>query len=326
MDTRTIESLASSAVNSSLFFWWVATLRCSKDYWWCCQQKGDCLDPRIVKVWNDFGDIFSYECFMHWWQDRGPKLFDSPQEEMKLKDLGFGVVLLDQAEIVKPKLDTIYLAIPKFLNTLQAQTILFEAWQSARVRGEHYTVSAKYQLAKLGLRSMKTIIPAYKSMMLNISVNCSLKTNKLNKWGDFEKGLHLNVSPNQKILDRDNSKVRAEKRNTVRNAFRKTLDSFNSLIGNVEVGVFPSKDPVQVCERWRPDQQQQLEQAVAQGQWHSEGWAKKEMAYMLPGIEIYQGHDHPHETFQILDHFSSLGTPFLEPKRKKTFAIRKIQS
>jgi hypothetical protein len=44
------------------------------------------------------------------------------------------------------------------------------------------------------------------------------------------------------------------------------------------------------------------------------------MAYMLPGIEIYQGQDQPHETFQTLDHFSSLGTPFLEPKRKKIFA------
>jgi len=161
-------------------------------------------------------------------------------------------------------------------------------------------------------------------MMLNISVNYSLKTNKLNKWGDFEKGLHLNVSPNQKILDRDNANVRAEKRNTVRNAFRKTLDSFSSLIGNVEVGVFPSKDPVQICERWRPDQQQQLEQAVALGKWHSEGWAKREMAYMLPGIEIYQGHDHSHETFQILDHFSSLGTPFLNPSARRSLQIENL--
>lgn len=317
MDRRTIESLASSSINASLFFWWIAILRCSKDYWWCCEQNGSCLDPRLVNVWENFGDIYKYDCFMHWWQDRGPRLFDSPQVEMKLKNLGFGLCFLAMDEIVNPQADMIYLAIPKYLNTLEAQSILYEAWQLARVRGEHYTVNAKYQLFNLGLRGLKTIIPAYKSMMLSIFVNHCTKDFRLSKWRDFEMGLHLNVSPNQKILDRDNLKVRAEKRNTVRNAFRKTIESFHRLIGNVEIGVFPSKEPVATLPRWTTKQQRLLNEAVTLGRWHSEDWAKREMAYMLPDQEIHPGQDHPHEIFQILEIFGGIDTPFLEPKRKR---------
>jgi hypothetical protein len=254
---------------------------------------------------------------MHWWQDRGPRLFDSPQIEMKLKDLGSGVKYLMPTEVMNPQPKMVYLAIPEYINSVQAQSILYEAWQLARVRGKHYTVSAKYQLVKLALRRKKTIIPAYKSMMLSVSVLNSSVSSKINRWRDLEMGIYLNVSPKQKINQRDNLAVRSSKRNSVRNAFRKTLESFNSLIGNVEIGIFPSKDPVEARVRWTMKQQRLLDDAVAAGKWHSEDWAKREMAYMLPDKELLEGQDQLNETFQILDHFSSLDTPFLETKRKK---------
>ena len=319
MDMPTTNNLASSAINSSLYFWWVAFLRCSKDYWWCCHENGNCLDPRLVRVWNDFGDIFKYECFMHWWQDRGPKLFDSPQIEMKfLKHLGFGLQLLLPEDLTQNHPEMICLAIPKYLDTLIAQTIIFEAWQLARVRGEHYTVNAKYQLFDLILRSKKTIIPAYKSLMLNVSVENSSLADKLNHWGDFEMGQHLNLSPKDQLRNSDTMERRREKQNSVRNIFRQNKLSAADFIANVEVGIFPCKDPVEPCVRWNTDQQLALDQSLAQGQWHSGGWAKKEMAYMLPDKEICNGLGDPHETFQILEHFSDLGTPFLKTKREKS--------
>ncbi|NCZ60905.1 MAG: hypothetical protein EBX71_12410, partial [Betaproteobacteria bacterium] len=56
---------------ASAYFWWVAFLRASPDYWWICQEKGNCLDPRLVQVWRDFGDLYRYETFSEWWQERG---------------------------------------------------------------------------------------------------------------------------------------------------------------------------------------------------------------------------------------------------------------
>ena len=58
--------------SSSLHFWWLAMLRCSKDYWWICQQGGRCADPRLVRIWEQFGDIHApggvlatYTCSHH---------------------------------------------------------------------------------------------------------------------------------------------------------------------------------------------------------------------------------------------------------------------
>jgi hypothetical protein len=54
MDTPIHAVQVTSALSSSLYFWWLAYLRCSKDYWWCCQQKGCCEDERLVNVYKIF--------------------------------------------------------------------------------------------------------------------------------------------------------------------------------------------------------------------------------------------------------------------------------
>ena len=101
MDMPTRRPLAEVEITASLYFWWLAFLRCSKDYWWCCQQNGECQDSRLVKVWEDFGDIFKYQCFMHWWQENGSCLFDSPQIEIEfIKQLGAGLELLLKSDLV----------------------------------------------------------------------------------------------------------------------------------------------------------------------------------------------------------------------------------
>ena len=201
MDMTTRRPLAEVEITASLYFWWLAFLRCSKDYWWCCQQNGECQDPRLVKVWEDFGDIFKYQCFMHWWQENGSKLFDSPQIEIEfIKKLGAGLELLFKSDLVIARPGMICIAIPEYLDNAQAQTIIWEAWQLARVRGKHYDVDAKYQLFNLCLRSKKTIIRSYKSLALAISVEHSASNEPINKWGDFEMGRYLNVSPKNKIL------------------------------------------------------------------------------------------------------------------------------
>jgi len=39
------------------------------------KEEGRCLDPRLVQIWRDFGDLYRYETFTHWWVDRGEALF-----------------------------------------------------------------------------------------------------------------------------------------------------------------------------------------------------------------------------------------------------------
>ena len=316
MDMTTRRPLAEVEITASLYFWWLAFLRCSKDYWWCCQQNGECQDPRLVKVWEDFGDIFKYQCFMHWWQENGSKLFDSPQIEIEfIKKLGAGLELLFKSDLVIARPGMICIAIPEYLDSVAAQTIIWQAWQLARVRGKHYDVDAKYQLFDLCLRSKKTIIRSYKSLALAISVEHSSSNEPINKWGDFEMGRCLNVSPKNKILKTDTTQVSAEKRNAVRNILSQTMDSAMELIVNVEIGRFPCKEPVQPCPRWSKSQQIALDQAVKSGQWHSSSWLEREHAFLLPNEPIFSDDQHDTCAEQILQHIDGLNVSFLAPKR-----------
>jgi len=316
MDMPTRRPLAEVEITASLYFWWLAFLRSSKDYWWCCQQNGECQDPRLVKVWEDFGDIFKYQCFMHWWQENGSKLFDSPQIEIEfIKKLGAGLELLFKSDLVIARPGMICIAIPEYLDNVAAQTIIWEAWQLARVRGKHYDVDAKYQLFNLCLRSKKTIIRSYKSLALAISVEHSASNEPINKWGDFEMGRYLNVSPKNKILKTDTTQFSAEKRNAVRNILSQTMDSAMELIANVEIGRFPCKEPVKPCPRWSKSQKIALDKAVNSGQWHSSSWLEKEHAFLMPNEAIFSGDQHYTCAEQILHHIDGLNVSFLTPKR-----------
>jgi hypothetical protein len=316
MDMLTVRPRAEIEITASLYFWWLAFLRCSKDYWWICQQRGDCQDTRLVKVWEDFGDIFKYQCFMHWWQENGAKLFDSPQMEIEfIKRLGAGLELLLKSDLVVSRPGMICIAIPEYLDTSQAQMIIWEAWQLACVRGKHYELDAKYQLFNLCLRSKKTIIRSYKCLALSVGVEHSANNEPIHKWGDFEMGRYLNVSPKNRILKNDSTQKSAEKRNAVRNIFSQTMDSARELIANVEIGKFPCKDPVESCSRWSRSQQSALDHAVSQGQWHSNSWLEKEHDFLLPNESIFPGRPHDTSAEQIMQHIDGLKVSFLTPKR-----------
>ena len=125
MDMPTRRPLAHAEITASLYFWWLAFLRCSRDYWWCCQQRGQCQDDRLVRVWEDFGDVFRYPCLMHWWQEHGAKLFDLPRLDMRLnKYLASGLELLIHSDLVIARPDMVCMAIPLYLDTEVARTAI----------------------------------------------------------------------------------------------------------------------------------------------------------------------------------------------------------
>jgi len=63
LDTPNHALRSNDLLASSLHFWWVAFLRSSKDFWWICQQNGKCHDERLIKIWEDFGDLYQYNSF-----------------------------------------------------------------------------------------------------------------------------------------------------------------------------------------------------------------------------------------------------------------------
>lgn len=316
MDMPVQKPLTESVITASLYFWWLAFLRSSKDYWWCCQQEGRCLDPRLVKVWQDFGDIFKYQCFMHWWQENGPKLFDSPQIEMQFdKYLESGMELLLAGDLLVARPDKLCIAIPLHLDEIIFIEAISQAWQIARIRGKHYDKDIKYRLFKLDLKGRKTIVPAYRAMVLNVCVQTCPPQEKIQKWGCFEMGQHLNLSPNSKITKSDSPENRRRKQNLVRTSFCQSKKTAAELIANVEIGKFPCKDFVAECERWTPAQQKSLDSAVRQGLWQPSNWAEQEFVFMLPNHAVHANLQTETKSVDILDSFASVEASFLKPKR-----------
>ena len=180
MDTPNMALRTSQLISSSLHFWWVAFLRCSKDYWWICQQKGNCLDSRLVKVWQDFGDVFQYNSLMHWWQDRGTGLFDSPQVEMDFVEyLVSGMLVLKRKDLVHPHKGKICIAIPLDLDRKKMLAAVEAVFKIANVRGAHYDQDAKYQLIYTDPRTLRKLIPAYCTWALKLCVEQSQSSNPI---------------------------------------------------------------------------------------------------------------------------------------------------
>ena len=149
--------------STSLYFWWLAMLRCSKDYWWICRQGGRCEDARLVRIWELFGDIYTAGSVLPWWQTRGTNLFDSPQVEMEFVTRLIGqLVLVTEINLAKAMPDMLCLAIPKQMTSQDLLLTIAQAWDLARVRGEHYNKGAPFKLSSVANKSAALVISAYR--------------------------------------------------------------------------------------------------------------------------------------------------------------------
>ena len=274
------------------------------------------MDERMFHVWEDFGDVFRYQCFMHWWQENGVKLFDSPQMEIHFnKYLASGLELLINSDLVVARPGMVCIAIPVYLDTEIARNVIWDAWEMGRVRGTHYDKDAKYQLFKLNLKGRKTIVPAYRAWALNICVQKCADTDELKHWGSFEMGRHLNLSPRNQIRDKDTLENRRRKQNLLRTTFWQSKKTAADLIANVEIGKFPCKSKVVECQRWTLAQQVSMNKAIDDGQWQPSNWMDQEYSFMLPDEAAHANRGSRPKAIYILDDFGAVDTPFLAPKR-----------
>ena len=313
--------------STSLYFWWLALLRCSKDYWWICKQGGNCQDARLVRIWEQFGDIHTAGSVLPWWQTRGTNLFDSPQVEMEfVTRLIGGLVLVSDKNLAKAIPEMICLAIPKQMASQDLMLSIAQAWDLARVRGGHFNKGATFKLSSVANKSAALVISAYRLSLLQVVVNNTVRGDEMYQWGSYEMGLHLRISPKSKPRNQDTLASARKKQANIRTIYSQHKKAAADLIANVEIGIFPSKEPVPYVRRWTERQQCELDHAVQSGVWQNAGWLQKEHAFMLPQSSFWQdGADRltaREQAMGMIDDFSQLRTSFLEPKRKRTANFR----
>jgi len=284
VDTPNHALRSNDLLASSLHFWWVAFLRSSKDFWWICQQNGKCHDERLIKIWEDFGDLYKYENFSQWWIAKGTKLFDSPQIEMDLvKVLSAGVELLLSADLKRSKPGKICLAIPLNIKVSTANEILTKLFETARLRGKHYDKDAKYQILKGGNeKCYHSIKPAYLTNALRVCIDHSTSGDSFSRWGNYQMSKFLELCPQHHPRDGDSVARIKKKQKAMRTKNSQAYGMATKLIANVEIGRFPSSTKVESSIRWTADQQKALDEAVGDGQWQSANWFEQEHDFMLP--------------------------------------------
>ena len=284
MDTPNLTLRSNDLLASSLHFWWVAFLRSSRDFWWICQQKGKCLDERLVKIWEDFGDLYQYKTFPEWWIKKGTKLFDSPQIEMDLvKALTAGLELLLKTDLKIQKPGMVCVAIPMHLDPKTIREAIFKLFTTARLRGVHFDQDAKYQIIKSGNRkAYKSIKPAYLTNALNVCIDHSTDADQIKRWGTYQVSKFLELCPQHHPKAGESIIKVKSKQKAMRTKSSQAHSMAAKLIANVEIGRFPSCSDVPTKARWTPSQEADMETAISLGQWQKASWFESEHSFMLP--------------------------------------------
>lgn len=284
MDAPNLAQRSNDLLASSLHFWWVAFLRSSKDFWWICQQKGKCMDERLVKIWEDFGDLYQYRSFPEWWIKKGTKLFDSPQIEMDLvKALTSGLELLVKKDLKIQKPGMVCLAIPMHLDPKSISDAIFKLFTTARLRGAHFDQDAKYQIMKSGnCKAYKSIKPAYLTNALNVCIDHSTEVDQINRWGTYQVSKFLELCPQHHPKAGESIIKTKSKQKAMRTKSSQAYSMAAKLIANVEIGRFPSCSDVPMKARWTPSQEADLQTAINTGQWQKASWFESEHSFMLP--------------------------------------------
>ena len=308
MDTPNHALYSNDLLASSLHFWWIAFLRSSKDFWWICQQKGKCLDERLIKIWEDFGDLYQYDSFTEWWVKKGTKLFDSPQIEMELvKALTSGLELLLKTDLKKQKPGMVCLAIPTHLDPKTVSKAVLKLFTTARLRGAHYDQDARYQIIKSGnKKAYKSIKPAYLTNALNVCIDHSTDTDPINRWGTYQVSKFLELCPQHHPKAGDSITKTKSKQKAMRTKSSQASSMAAKLIANVEIGRFPSCSDVPTRARWTPSQEADLKSAISLGQWQKASWFESEHLFMLPEHHVSDTQFDGHKQLRCLDLLSDM--------------------
>ncbi len=245
---------------------WRDYLRISKDYWWVCQQKGNTLDEDLRKMWEDFGDVYSLN-FNDWWRNNGRQLFSEQVRLPAVKQVN------SELSNLSPNYQqNLIVEIPLNLTerTISRQLLAIVRAQANR---EVKRVShAKRPLNKLvGIRK-QVLKTAHEIWSLNHLVQLAKQDGStigapFNKMTTHQMGVGFRLVRNCMPKAGDGIIFGRKKRNGMKVAVSRMLARADALIANAEIGKFPSFEKVEPRQRWTEQQQKELDDAVARGEW-----------------------------------------------------------
>ena len=260
----------------SQLFWWIAYLRLSEDYWWCCQQRGDTQDLQLQNIYQRFGDIYAFDRLDQWWAVNAQRLFGQMETHCRSGD---PVIVVQSADLTHQlDLGGLIVRIPDGLSTdsalVQLKLLLDKNLVSKRLGRQ----SPLFQLLDYPTKSRRRLLTAYQTWCLSKLVRQSHDC----RWRLYEIGVSLRLSP-RNLPDKTDSQQRARfKQSCTRVTTQQNLADAALLIANVELGRFPGKAAVTATPRWSVAQQRDLEAARRDCLRFRPDWLVREFEFLDP--------------------------------------------
>ncbi len=252
----------------SPYRWWFESLRCSKDYWWVCKQRGKTLDPDLKRVYQAFGDVFA-QSFAHWFIYTGYALFQEQVAPPKIERFDDRTV----RDFLHSS-NRIFLSVP---IDISEKTLKKQFLEIVRELGKRQIRSgdAQFKLLKVkGIRlkvlEMALRVWHMRSTLEQERVQHSEESDTLNK-NLYDIGAELGISPQHKRRVGEPIATRILKERVMRVAVIRMTNRAEALIANAEIGQFPSYEKIKPTKRWTAEQAKALDKAIAEGKWKSPG-------------------------------------------------------
>lgn len=230
-----------------------------------CKEQGNTLDPELKRVYESFGDDH-LRGFSNWWmfaaRDNFREQFDPPKVSLIQRN----------AQLSRDELDDdkwMVIRVPLNLKEEKLVDDFVQILRSHPDRVYHREQTAKFPVLK------------YKNIHEEVLGNVCDLWHEVNRQGGispgnkqkgshdsyYEIGVRFNVNPDLVIKENDLPVVKKRKRSAMKVAVHRMLQRAEALIANVEIGKFPCNDPVSNRARWTEEQQQRLDNAVANAEW-----------------------------------------------------------
>ena len=261
---ETMEDELQHAWSSPYRYWW-SFLSCSKDYWWVCQQNGQTQDPRLQATYESFGDLH-LQGFSHWWIYGARDNFIENTNPLSVE-------LINNLESLTEDQITEYpwmiVRVPLNLGQEKLVEDFTEILRSHPKRVHHRDQTSNYPLLKYKKLREEFLLRScdlWHAVWRAGGISTGPKR-KGDSDSTYEIGVRFGVNAKHVIDAADKPAVEAKKRTAMKVAVSRMLSQANSLIENVEIGRFPSTDPVNKLPRWTAKQQKELDAALQRGEW-----------------------------------------------------------
>ena len=282
-------AVATPDICKTLYFWWIAYLRCSADYWWICQENGRCEDERLHRVWKHFGNIFEYSTVLHYWREHAHHLFDTPQQSLNYQQglpQSLLITLIDPKTVSGAHSNKLYFSADRKLSREAAINAFQMIWDQALVSGKRDTQDAPFQLSKFDSKSRSTIVDAYCANVIEDMCGKSYPHEPIHRWGGFEKAKFLNIFGKVSATPMGSVASAQKSQDRIRALFCTKKTTAQQLIANAEIGLFPHRADVPTTQRWTEVQTRGLHHAIATQAWRPRGWILSEHRFLLPHLEL----------------------------------------